>query len=73
MRQLEEARKQGFVVNIGIEPEFMLLKKSETGEFAPWDSLDTLTKPCYDLRALHRNLDLMTTGNDKVVSGSLRR
>ena len=61
MRQLEEARKQGYVVNIGIEPEFMLLKKSDAGEFVPWDALDTLSKPCYDLRALHRNLDIMTT------------
>jgi glutamine synthetase len=39
----------------------MLLKKSDSGEFAPWDTLDTLKKPCYDLRALHRNLDIMTT------------
>ena len=25
------------------------------------DSLDTLGKPCYDMRALYRNLDVMTT------------
>lgn len=61
MRQLELARRQGYVVNVGIEPEFMLLKRSESGEFTPWDALDTLSKPCYDLRALHRNLDIMTT------------
>src|ERR1700730_7698725 len=61
MRQLDQARKQGYTVNIGVEPEFMLLKKSSSGEFAPWDSLDMLPKPCYDLRALHRNLDIMTT------------
>ena len=45
MRQLEEARKQGYVVNIGIEPEFMLLKKNDAGEFAPGDALDTLASP----------------------------
>jgi glutamine synthetase len=61
MRQLEQARNQGYVVNVGVEPEFMLLKKSDSGEFTPWDALDTLSKPCYDLRALHRNLDIMTT------------
>ena len=60
-RQLELARKQGYVVNIGIEPEFMLLKRNAAGEYAPWDAFDTLPKPCYDLRALYRNLDLMTT------------
>jgi glutamine synthetase len=60
-RQLELARKLGYVVNIGIEPEFMLLKRNAAGEYAPWDAFDTLPKPCYDLRALYRNLDLMTT------------
>jgi glutamine synthetase len=60
-RQLEAARKQGYIVNMGIEPEFMLLKKNDAGEYAPWDAFDTLAKPCYDLRALYRNLDVMTT------------
>jgi glutamine synthetase len=60
-RQVELARKQGYVVNVGIEPEFMLLKKNASGEYAPWDVYDTLPKPCYDIRALYRNLDLMTT------------
>jgi len=60
MHQLELAKKQGYVVNIGIEPEFILLKKDAQGEYVPWDEFDTLVKPCYDLRALYRNLDLMT-------------
>jgi len=60
MYQLELARTQGYVVNIGIEPEFILLKKNTQGEYVPWDEFDTLVKPCYDLRALYRNLDLMT-------------
>jgi glutamine synthetase len=59
--QLERARKLGYTVNTGIEPEFMLLKKNEAGAYEPWDELDNLGKPCYDLRTLHRNLDLMTT------------
>jgi len=61
MRQLKRAKKQGYTVNIGIEPEFMLLKKNSANEYVPWDQLDTLPKPCYDLRTLHRNLDIMTT------------
>jgi len=60
-RQLERARELGYVLNAGVEPEFMLLKKNAAGTFEPWDSLDTLGKPCYDLRALHRNLEIMTT------------
>jgi glutamine synthetase len=60
-RQLERAHKSGYTVNTGIEPEFMLLRKNTVGAYEPWDELDTLGKPCYDLRTLHRNLDLMTT------------
>ena len=58
---IEKAREKGYIFNVGIEAEFMLLKQDETGSYAPWDKLDTLDKPCYDLRALHRNLDTMTT------------
>lgn len=61
MHQLAQARQKGYIVNVGIEPEFMLLKKNDKGEYDLGDPLDSLSKPCYDLRALHRNLDLMTT------------
>ena len=60
-RQLARAKQQGYVFNVGVEAELMLLKRDEQGNYVGWDSLDTLAKPCYDLRALHRNLDMMTT------------
>ena len=60
-RQLKKCENQGYNVNIGVEAEFMLLKQDERGNYMPWDALDTLGKPCYDLRTLHRNLDIMTT------------
>ena len=60
-RQLKKCEDQGYTVNIGVEAEFMLLKQDEGGNYLPWDELDTLGKPCYDLRTLHRNLDIMTT------------
>jgi glutamine synthetase len=60
-RQLERARQMGFIFHVGVEPEFMLLKKTGTSEYAPWDPLDNSAKPCYDLGALYRNLDVMTT------------
>ena len=60
-QQLKKARQKGYVFNVGIEAEFMLLKQDEDGQYAPWDTLDTLDKPCYDLKALYRNLDMMTT------------
>jgi glutamine synthetase len=60
-RQLARAREQGYLFNVGVEAEFMVLQRTEQGDYVPWDTLDTLGKPCYDLRALHRNLDVMTT------------
>ncbi len=60
-QQLARAQERGFTFKTGVEPEFFLLKSDGAGGFGPGDALDTLGKPCYDLRALHRNLDLMTT------------
>jgi glutamine synthetase len=60
-RQLDEARKKGYIFHAGVEPEFMLLKQNSNREYEPWDVLDNTAKPCYDLRALYRNLDVMTT------------
>jgi glutamine synthetase len=60
-RQLQRLRQKGYIFHVGVEAEFMLLKKNEDGNYRPWDPLDTLGKPCYDLRALYRNLDVMAT------------
>ena len=60
-RQLAQARDKGYVLKTGVEPEFILTRRTEQGSFEPFDPLDTLSKPCYDLRALHRNLDFTTT------------
>ena len=60
-QQLERANQMGYIFNVGIEAEFMLLKQGEGGQYTPWDTLDKLDKPCYDLRALYRNIGLMTT------------
>jgi glutamine synthetase len=58
--QLEIARKRGYELMVGAEPEFMLLKRGEDGACVPWDAMDNAEKPCYDMRSLHRNLDLLT-------------
>ncbi len=59
-RQLAKAKEKGYVFNVGVEAEFMLLRRDENGNYAPYDPLDILEKPCYDLVTLHRNLDVMT-------------
>jgi glutamine synthetase len=60
-RQLDKVREMGYVLHVGVEPEFMLLKKNAQDDYEPWDALDNAPKPCYDLRALYRNLDVMTS------------
>jgi glutamine synthetase len=60
-RQLDRAAEKGYTFNLGVEAEFMLLRKDESGSYVPYDPLDILEKPCYDLVTLHRNLDVMTT------------
>ncbi|MBM3263471.1 MAG: type III glutamate--ammonia ligase [candidate division Zixibacteria bacterium] len=54
------AAQEGYVYKYGVEPEFMLVKRTPSGiELA--DPLDTLARPCYDQRTLNRNLDFLTT------------
>jgi glutamine synthetase len=62
-RQLEKARTMGYTFKTGVEAEFLLVRKNPNARngIEPYDPLDTLAKPCYDLRALNRNLDMMTT------------
>jgi glutamine synthetase len=53
-RVLGAARAQGFVLNVGIEPEHFLVVRKPDGSIAPWDpaGVDTLPKPCYDFKAV---------------------
>ena len=60
-RQLARAREKGYVLKTGVEAEFILLQKNDDGSYRPYDPLDVLKKPCYDLGALGRNLDFVTT------------
>ncbi|MGH2594742.1 MAG: glutamine synthetase beta-grasp domain-containing protein, partial [Actinomycetota bacterium] len=60
-RQLERARKMGFVFKIGAEIEFHLLRRNDDGSIAIADKLDTLDRPCYDMKALSRQFDFIST------------
>ncbi len=73
-RALAAARQQGYVFNVGIEPEFFLVVKNPDGSIRGWDphGVDDLAKPCYDykgisgamgfLRALNEGLDRLGWG-----------
>ena len=53
-RVLDEVRKQGYVFNVGMEPEHFLVTRGEDGSVRPWnpDGVDVLAKPCYDFRSM---------------------
>lgn len=53
--QLKRLAERGLTLWVGIEPEFFLLKQDAQGRWVPGDAEDTLDKPSYDLRAIHRN------------------
>jgi glutamine synthetase len=44
-----------------MELEYFLVRQGEDGSISVADPLDDLEKPCYDLRALTRNIDFLTT------------
>jgi glutamine synthetase len=59
-RQLERARALGFEFMLGAELEYFLVRKRDDGTIELADALDTLAQPCYDMRALSRNLDFVS-------------
>ena len=60
-RVMAKAREKGYVFKIGMEPEFMLLRRGDDGSMSVADPLDTLERPCYDMKALSRQYDFITT------------
>jgi glutamine synthetase len=60
-RALDRAQAKGYEFKIGLELEYFLLRQGENGAIEIADTLDTLEKPCYDLRGLTRNYDFLTT------------
>lgn len=53
-KQVARLREKGFVMYTGLEPEFSLLRRDETGKIVACDPSDTLAKPCYDYKGLSR-------------------
>lgn len=63
--QVARLAEKGLTLNTGLEPEFMLLRRDETGAIRPFDATDTLEKAAYDYRGLMRARDVL---NDLVES-----
>lgn len=56
---LAHAQALGYDVNMAAELEYFLLRRNEDGRLELADPLDTLEQPCYDMRALTRNLEFV--------------
>jgi glutamine synthetase len=54
-----DAAARGLLPVVGMEPEFFLLGRGEDGAIVPFDGLDRLDKPCYDLKALLRTSEVL--------------
>jgi len=53
-RVLAEVRQEGYVFNVGMEPEHFLVTRGSDGSIQVWnpDGVDGLAKPCYDFRSM---------------------
>ncbi|MBX9964123.1 MAG: type III glutamate--ammonia ligase [Burkholderiales bacterium] len=63
-RVLGEAAGMGYRMNLGIEPEFFVLKHDDKGGVVPISERDLLDKPCYDVKGLLDSYSFV----DEVVS-----
>ncbi len=54
-QQIVRLQERGWTLNTGLEPEFMLIRRTEDGSFCTADSTDLLDKPCYDYKGLSRS------------------
>lgn len=57
----KRAKKLGYVMKTGLEPEFFLVKQAEDGTIIPFDDMDRERKPCYQQQALMRNIEFLST------------
>jgi glutamine synthetase len=64
---LARAKELGFELKMGAELEYFLVRRREDGGIEVADALDTLDLPCYDMRALTRNLDFVSQVSQAVT------
>ena len=67
-RALKRAADRGFQLKVGAELEYFLVRRTDDGGIEVADDRDTLDLPCYDMRALTRNLDFVSEVSKAVTS-----
>ena len=60
-RVLAGLREEGYVFNVGMEPEHFLVKRRGDGSIEVFDpdGVDTLTRPCYDFKGISNVFDYL--------------
>jgi glutamine synthetase len=66
--QLDRAAALGFEFRIGAELEYFLVRRKPDGSIELADELDTLEQPCYDMRALTRSLDFVSSVSKNITA-----
>ena len=66
-RVLSDAKDEGYVLYVGIEPEHFLVKRSDDGSLSVWDpnEVDSLDKPAYDFKGIANVMDYL----EDIMSG----
>ena len=59
-RVLRQANDMGYSFDLGIEPEFFILRDDEQGRPVPIGDRDLLAKPAYDVRTTFDSLEILT-------------
>ena len=67
-RALKRAADRGFQLKVGAELEYFLVRRTDDGGIEVADDRDTLDLPCYDMRALTRNLDFVSEVSKAMTS-----
>ena len=64
-RVMGELREEGYVFNVGMEPEFFLVRREPDGRIAIFDDqgVDVLAKPCYDFKGISQALPIVREMN----------
>lgn len=58
---LESISARGWTFNVGVEPEYFLVRRKPGGGVELADPIDTMATPCYDAKGLTRMLPYLTT------------
>ena len=65
-RVLADLCKEGYVFNVGMEPEFFLVRRQPDGSIAIFDEqgIDVMDKPCYDFKGISQAMPVLRELND---------